>query len=216
MTNYFLTTAFGLSKIISPFPLRFIWYSFVCSTLSEPRVLLQQNLKHMIPIHFTHVKYYYVFRTRRAWERTWYWRWVKCNCTVIAAVHVRRKAAISRTLDVSKKTFLLTAFPSANTPLPYQSILSCTITSLPPTTQTHTHTFSKFKKISFQATKHWFLLLNIYFSRHVCTNHPHPHLPTTLPSKPYENWHAVKPHLLHLLSSSLFNWLVMYFHQPAH
>ncbi len=35
MTNYFLTTTFGPSKIISPFPFLFIWYSFRCSTLSE-------------------------------------------------------------------------------------------------------------------------------------------------------------------------------------
>lgn len=35
MTNYFLTNALGPSKIISPFPLLFIWYSFMCSTLSE-------------------------------------------------------------------------------------------------------------------------------------------------------------------------------------
>lgn len=148
MTNYFLTTAVK----------SFLFFPYCSSDIrlcvlhfpSRGNVLLQQNLKHMSPIHFTHVGNYYVFRTWRAWERTCYWRWVKCNCVVIAAVRVRRKAAISRTQDVSKKTSLLSAFPSANTPLPCQSILSCIIVPLlplAPQRQTHTHIHTVFPNV---------------------------------------------------------------------
>lgn len=72
---------------------------------------------------------------------------MKCNCTVIAAVQVRKKAAISRTQDVSTKTFWLTAFPSANTPLDCQSTLSCTITTFLLSPHKHIHTdFPHLKK----------------------------------------------------------------------
>lgn len=61
MTNYFLTTAFGLSKnnfSFSPYcssDIRLCALHFP----SRGNVLLQRNLKHMSPIHFTHAEYFY-------------------------------------------------------------------------------------------------------------------------------------------------------------
>lgn len=124
MTNYFLTTTFDSSKIIFLFHLSvhlilvYVLYSFwareTCCCSETWNIWVQFTSPTWNTIMF--------LRLGGLEKKTCCWRWVKCNCAVIAAVQVRRKAVISGTEDVSKKTFLLTAFHSTSTPLPHRLI----------------------------------------------------------------------------------------------
>lgn len=124
MTNYFLTTTFDSSKIIFLFHLSvhlilvYVLYSFwareTCCCSETWNIWVQFTSPTWNTIMF--------LRLGGLEKKTCCWRWVKCNCAVIAAVQVRRKAVISGTEDVSKKTFLLTAFHSTSAPLPHRLI----------------------------------------------------------------------------------------------
>lgn len=124
MTNYFLTTTFDSSKIIFLFHLSvhlilvYVLYSFwareTCFCSETWNIWVQFTSPTWNTIMF--------LRLGGLEKKTCCWRWVKCNCAVIAAVQVRRKAVISGTEDASKKTFLLTAFHSTSAPLPHRLI----------------------------------------------------------------------------------------------
>lgn len=119
----------------------------MCSRLfwAVGNVLLQRNPKHMSPIHFTHVEYYY-FLGRGEIEKLLV---ISAEWNVIALLlqlsRCGRKQPFQERKMFSRRHSGWQAFPSVNTPLQCQSILSCTITTFLPLAHKHIH-FPHLKK----------------------------------------------------------------------
>ena len=157
MTNYFLTTTFGRSKTISPIPFHFIWFLRAPHSLNwgGETCCCCRNLKHMSPIHFTHMEYYYVFTSWRARERGLA---IDAEWNVIALLlqlSVRGEKQPFEQHKMFPKTLWLTAVPDAHTPLPHQSILTCTITLLLPYKHRVTQSFQNVQRSPTRIQNTW-------------------------------------------------------------